>query len=145
MWECRVLRNWYESENQLCQKFSVMRWISGAFRQPPFYGVFFSEFASGSAAMLVRRDRISASAEAEATYRQSTFPITAAVPIPAIAAWAIVLAARIPAHFHHFVFFRLLIIVIDRNSLLFLYCMIAGRIKCKWKHKEKTGLYLYIS
>lgn len=37
MWECRALRNWYEAENQLYQKLSVMRRISGAFRRPPFF------------------------------------------------------------------------------------------------------------
>ena len=40
--------------------------------------------------------------DADRTYFQSTCPRAAAVPIPAIAAWATVFTARIPAAFSHF-------------------------------------------
>ena len=51
--------------------------------------------------MDVNRDKMPARADADATKVQLTSPIAAAVPIVAIAVWATVLTARIPAAFTH--------------------------------------------
>lgn len=90
--------------------------------------ILYSSLTSGIPATDVSSEMIPASADADITYFQSTCPIAAAVPIPAIAACAIVFTALIPAAFHHFFVFTFCLSTLFFNifdmffSLLFRHC-----------------------
>lgn len=59
-------------------------------------------FISGKPAIEVNIEPIPATKAVEPTSIQSTSPIIVVVPIVAIAVYAMVFIARIPAHFSHF-------------------------------------------
>lgn len=62
---------------------------------------------SGNPATLVSNDKPPANTVADTTTVQFTALITAALPIVAIAVWAMVFTALTPAHFNHFFDFSL--------------------------------------